>query len=150
MKLELKLAAGPEDLKFLFEARTHPKVDQMLSGNPPIDYQSHVDYIKRIQSIDKWIYIAFINEERVAYSQIYDVTEESLEVGFVIHPDFQGRGYGRKLIKETIALAKNSFISKKIVLYVKKSNNRAAFLYLKLGFVCEGVKDDTFYMELKG
>lgn len=147
--MELRLASEDEDLQFLYQTRKHPDVDKMLSGTAPEDYLQHLNYIKRVQEEIRWIFVAVVDNIPVGYSQIYNVTREQLEVGFVIHPDFQGKGFGKEIVKSTITKALEFFPDRKISLYVKKENIKAISIYHKLDFVDKGFKDDTIYMEMK-
>jgi len=146
----LILAKSEEELKFLYDTRTHPEIDKMLSGEPPKSYEQHLNYLNKVLGKTRWVYIAY-NEEnnKIGYSQIYDVTETHLEVGFAIHPNFQGKGYGKSIVEETIKKAIETFPDKKIILYVKKDNPKAIHIYEKFGFEKKGTKADTFYMEIK-
>jgi len=148
--MDLRLARDYEDLLFLYTTRRHPLVAIMLSGKAPESIQQHTDYINKVQEKSKWIFIASSDEKNIGYGQIYDVTEEQLEVGFVIHPDFQGKGFGKKLVNSIVSKAKELFPNRKIILYVKKENFKAIHIYEKCGFVSCGDKEDTLFMELKG
>lgn len=132
--MKLKLATSDEELQFLYNTRKHPDVDVMLSGLPPKDYIQHLNYIKKVQEKTRWIYVAYERSDLVGYSQIYDVRDNQLEVGFAIHPSHQGKGLGKTLVNETISLAKKEFPNKKIILYVLANNPKAIHVYEKMGF----------------
>ena len=61
-----------------------------------------------------------------------------------IHPDFQGLGFGERVIKQIIDSTK----SKLIELTVLKSNP-AKGLYKRLGFKVTGEDEYEFHMEFK-
>jgi len=146
--MELKLARTEEDLKFLYNTRTNPNVSKMLTGNPPLSYDAHLEYINKFQGKSRWVFIACHEYGHIGYSQIYNVEENSLEVGFVVHPDFQGWGLGKELVFSTINKAKELFPNRKIYLYVKDNNLKAIHIYLKLGFINKGYQNNIVYMEL--
>ncbi len=148
--MNLHLAKSNSDLKFLFETRRHPLVSTMLTGDPPSDFSQHFSYILKVQEKTKWILIATDNKTPIGYGQIYDIQEKQLEVGFVVHPDFQGKGYGKELVFETVKKAEDLFPNKKIILYVKKENFKAIHIYKKFGFMEKNIKDNTVYMEREG
>lgn len=133
--LKLNLAKENSELEFLYNTRKDPRVDEMLSGNPPQSFEKHLEYIYKVQDKTRWIYIAYFEKNMVGYSQVYDVTEKTVEIGFVIHPDFQGKGFGKEIVLETIEKAKENFPDKKVILYVLKSNPKAIHIYKKLGFI---------------
>jgi len=134
-ELQLKLAHSISDLHFLYKTRQHPDVDKMLSGNPPTSITQHLNYILKVQGISRWIYVADFESKMIGYSQVYDVTEDTVEIGFVIHPDYQGKGFGKALVLKTISKAKVQFPNKKVILYVLRDNPKAIHIYKKLGFV---------------
>ena len=142
----LKLTETDEEKEFLYKTRTHPKIDFMLLGNPPKDMEQHLNFLDKVLLISRWIYIAYYQTKRVGYSQIYDVQDNSLEVGFVIHPDYQGKGLGINLVLETVEIAKKEFKNKKVILYVLKDNKKAIHIYKKIGFIEESVEKNIVKM----
>ncbi len=65
--------------------------------------------------------------------------------GICVHPDYQGKGVGKALIKRLIDLADNWLNLLKIELDVFTDNEIAIALYKKFNFVVEGeCKYDTF------
>jgi len=133
--MDLILAKSEEELNFLFKARTNPEVDRLLEGDPPSNLEDHLNYISKVQSKSRFIYIAYENNIPVGYSQIYDITSKSIEVGFVILPEYQGRGLGKQLVKKTLDICNSKFCKLNIILYVKKENIKARHIYECFGFV---------------
>jgi len=151
--MRLSLAESKLELEYLYKTRRHVEVDNMLSGKPPQSMEQHLSYISAVQNKTRWIYVAFLkkNESMVGYSQIYDLKKETVEIGFAIHPDYQGMGHGKSLILNTISKSKEKFSDKKIILYVLKNNHRAIHLYKGLGFVVRELpltNETTLGMEL--
>lgn len=147
--IKLRLAENSEDIEFLYKTRINPEIDKMLSGNPPSSFEEHEKFFENNQKKLRWIYIAENTEkERIGYSQIYDVKEDQLEVGFAISPDYQGKGYGKNLVMATIEKAKETFPDRKIVLYVKTDNPKAIYIYKKYGFKEIEEKNNLTYMEI--
>jgi len=156
-QLMLNLAKSIPELHFLYKTRQHPDVDKMLSGDPPESMDQHMRYMDAVQDKTRWIYIASIrddvknNEFLVGYSHIYDVTEKTVTVGFTIHPEKQGNGYGKDLVIKTISKAKEKFPDKKLILSVLRNNSKAIHIYKKLGFVEKNTAIEDFekmHMEL--
>lgn len=58
--------------------------------------------------------------------------------GVAIHPYFSGKGYGKKMMEEIIALGKQMGLLR-IELSTATTNDKAIALYEKMGFVKEGV-----------
>ncbi|HDI31833.1 MAG TPA: ribosomal-protein-alanine N-acetyltransferase [Thermofilum sp.] len=75
-------------------------------------------------------------------------------ISIAVHPEFRGKGIGKRLMEECIARLRNKGV-KKIRLEVRVSNERAIGLYKKLGFRVENLlpnyyrdKEDAFLMVL--
>ena len=60
------------------------------------------------------------------------------EFGVNVHPDLQGLGVGRQLIRALLKWAKENATIEKVFLNVFDTNDRAIRLYKDLGFVEEG------------
>lgn len=60
------------------------------------------------------------------------------EFGVNVHPDFQGNGIGRILVKALLTWAKDNSHIEKVFLNVFATNQKAIELYKNLGFVEEG------------
>lgn len=60
--------------------------------------------------------------------------------GISVDTDYQGRGYGKKLLEAMIDLSENWLMLVRLELGVIVDNDKAIALYESLGFVKEGVK----------
>jgi ribosomal protein S18 acetylase RimI-like enzyme len=124
------------DVVFLYETRRHRDVCRYLFGSPPPNFNFHWHWLKENIPAKRLIFILWADGWRVGYCQAYDfVGKDTVEVGFVVHPDYQGRGFGKKMVELLIAQLKSKMPKKKIVLFVRRGNERAEKLYEKTGFV---------------
>jgi RimJ/RimL family protein N-acetyltransferase len=69
------------------------------------------------------------------------------ELGVSVERDFWGRGVGRTLLEASLGWAAESPVLRKVFLLVHHENRRAIDLYLKLGFVQEGVHSGLLCVE---
>ncbi|WP_369309865.1 ribosomal protein S18-alanine N-acetyltransferase [Providencia rettgeri] len=84
-----------------------------------------------------------INNQIVGYAITQCVLDEATLFNIAIHPDYQGKGYGRLLLEQLI----NELINKGIItlwLEVRESNASALKLYEKLGFHEVTVRKDYY------
>lgn len=83
-------------------------------------------------------YIAYINNEAVGITGIYHYQEDEAWLAwFGILPQYRHKGYGEKLLEETIKIVKEQGY-KTFRLYTDKVENAKAIkLYEKLGFIGE-------------
>lgn len=104
--------------------------------------------IERSVFPNPWPALAFLSELRVPVSRsfvleksgeligyiIYRVVKEEMHVlNIAIRPDWQGKGYGKRLMKWAMERERKEGV-KYVTLEVRKSNIKAIRLYEKLGF----------------
>jgi RimJ/RimL family protein N-acetyltransferase len=96
------------------------------------------------------MFILRVDGKRVGYCHAYDFTDkDTVEVGFVVHPVYQYQGYGTEMVKLLIRKLKSSMPQRKVILFVREGNTRAARLYKKLGFVEKWFQEESRF-ELEG
>jgi mycothiol synthase len=112
---------------FLIQLR-NKLADEFLSSEP-----ATAEGTRRILP---WMYVAEVDGKSVGTFSLYNQNRDrgSVEFGrFAVEPAFQGRGYGRVMLKGAIAWAREmGFIS--IILTVKPDNEWADALYRDAGF----------------
>ena len=95
--------------------------------------------IQCFQENDCQIYIATLGEaglgckEPVGCLRLYELPDEIGIYGFVVRPEYRGRGYGRQMLEETIR-AIQARSQKRIMLEVETENTNALGLYRSCGF----------------
>jgi len=75
----------------------------------------------------------------VGYAVLWCVLDEGELANLAVRPRFRGRGLGRKLLEEVIAVARGRGIAK-MYLEVRVSNQLAAGLYRSVGFTDVGTR----------
>src|SRR4029079_8720759 len=110
-----------------------PIVSSNLFGSPPEKLSDHLKWIKSQKNI-RIIYIILFENKPVGYCQIYNITDEKIEVGWAINSLFHNQGIGRFAVKELISKCKIFHPNKRIELYVKSSNIPAIKIYELNGF----------------
>ena len=103
-------------------------------GDPRPDIEKAIDYaMKETPSFGGFILVAYIDDEMVGTvvvnrTGMKDYIPENILVYIATHKNYRGKGIGKKLMQQTIELAKGS-----IALHVEP-DNPARFLYEKVGF----------------
>lgn len=83
-------------------------------------------------------YIAYINNEQIGITGIYHYQEDEAWLAwFGILPQYRNKGYGKKLLEETIKIAKEQKYNTFRLYTDRIENAKAIKLYEKLGFVGE-------------
>ncbi len=112
----------------------------------PSNIEKHKAYLKdRIENNEATVFLAFVEnnpEKAIGFTLIY-ITFSSLALNKIlilndlyVDPNVRKNGVGKKLISQTVALAKE-LGSNLIRLRTSKSNTVAQGLYNKMGFVRE-------------
>lgn len=134
-----------DHVRTLYSVRTHPEVVSCLRGPPPANYADHVRYLRNL-SVHKKFFLVQQNSSLCGYCQLTH-TDNHVEIGMALHPDFCNRGIGSKALSLLVEylLQNESTQNKKLFLYVKKDNARAIALYSKFGF--ERIGNENEYGE---
>lgn len=155
MQLETKLKKldlnDPDQISFMYKVRTHPKVNFFLSGSPPKNYLSHVNYLFNAIHKNKNFFIIFKGNSTCGYCQT-TVLEDYIEIGCAIHPDWWSKGIGTDAVGLLINETRNYASGKKLMLIVKSNNIAAIKIYKKYEFkiVSENKSKNEYLMELNG
>jgi ribosomal protein S18 acetylase RimI-like enzyme len=67
-------------------------------------------------------------------------------LGMGLLPSFRGQGIGRRLLQQTVDVARANGLSR-VELTVREDNPNAIALYKKVGFVVEGVQRNAFKVD---
>jgi L-phenylalanine/L-methionine N-acetyltransferase len=128
------------DFEFIYSLYFHPQVNSFLLYEM-MDKPTFQPIYEELMSKN----IKFIFEENgqpVGMFKLYAHTYRSAHIGYLgglaIHPNFSGKGYGVKMMKEILALGKEKGFLR-IELSTATTNTRAITLYEKLGFEREGI-----------
>lgn len=94
--------------------------------------QETIEWFRNKPKSEYWLIL--LNGNRIGYFRLFYTSTQSIQIGADLHPDFIGRGIGRKAY---INFAKNILVKKNVkhcTLKVLKTNLRAYHFYKKLGF----------------
>ena len=120
--------AGSHHIDFLVRLRNE-LADAFLSDEPATEDGT--------KAILHEMYVAEIEGEPVGAYSLYNRNraEGSIEFGrFMVHPAYQGKGYGRKMLERAIVHARGMRFTS-VVLDVKPDNVAAKRLYASEGFL---------------
>lgn len=99
-----------------------------------------------IESIEKELHNKFahyilskLNGKVIGFGGAWIIVDEAHITNIAVHPEFRGVGIGDIIVQELISLCKNNKV-RDITLEVRKSNIPAQNLYLKHGFLEEGIR----------
>lgn len=91
-----------------------------------------------------WVYE--VDNQVVGYAIYSVVLDEASLLNIAIHPSFQGRGLGRRVLEQTLSMIVQGGANV-CFLEVRRSNDRAATLYESIGFRIVGERKDYYPSE---
>lgn len=83
--------------------------------------------------------IALEDDRAIAYGGIWLILDEAHITNIAVHPDYRGKGVGKRLMEDLIETAQKEGIAQ-MTLEVRKSNGVAIHLYESFGFEIAGVR----------
>lgn len=128
MVVELR-KVNKDDVLYIYNLRNNEKIRQMFFDNKPISKQTNQAYWEKRIKEDKPSYIIMKMGTPIGFVKLdYCDMEKSNYVGIIIHPYFQGRGYG----KETLDELKKHHSNLKAK--IKSNNEKSIKLFTKSGY----------------
>ena len=96
---------------------------------------------------DNYRFYVLLDNDNVAGYAVYDfVLDESTLQNISISAEYQGKGYGKKLLLESIKQLKEELKIVKVMLEVRISNNKAINLYKSVGFEEDMIRKNYYPM----
>lgn len=139
------------DVEFVYGLYFHPDINPFLLYEPmdTADFQPIFDDLleKRV------LYIFEYDGQKAGMCKLVPLTHRCDHIaylgGVATHPSFAGRGLGKKMMLEVIALAQQSGFLR-IELSTATTNDRAIRLYEKMGFQKEGILRRYTHLKIEG
>lgn len=142
--------SNKDEIQFLYETRRHPEIARNLFGKPPADMESHLTWLtSNLPSEKRLLYLAHYESKCVGYCQATP-GKAHIELGFVVHPAYQGNGHGSAMIRWMVAEMRSRFPEQEIILLVQIENERACRLYERSGFWIASCTDDVITYVWRG
>lgn len=141
-----------EDSEFLIDLRSDHQVNEMLGNFLLLNKTSQLKWIEDLQVKKDAIYFIFEikkddNWIRLGLIRINDIdyVNRSASVGGDIAKEFRGRGYSKMMYKFIFKCCFEYLNLNRLWLLVLENNIIATNLYIKLGFVKEGVQRKAIF-----
>lgn len=88
--------------------------------------------------------VAVIDKKIVAYGGMWLIMEEAHITNIAVHPQYQSRGIGKKIVEALVQEADQRRIQR-MTLEVRKSNEVAIQLYKTMGFLVSGIRPGYYH-----
>ena len=145
-----------QESEFLRNTRSHPLVAENLFEDRKITKTQQEEWFNEIYSknLNFQIVIAYDEEisAPVGYIQFHidSLIHRRCEVGYVVHPEFWGKGYGSALVHwSTIHITTWEETIHRVWLTVFPENKRAIEIYKEFGFKIDGIFKKYVYKDKK-
>lgn len=142
--MHLRLRKATEnDIDFLLDLRMKTMNGHLESTGLPTDKDSH---LKRILYEFEAAKIVVCQKEDIGLLKVKYRDNEIEIIQLQIHPDFQGRGFGKRILE--MIIQESLFPEVPIYLHVLKTNP-AQKLYARVGFKITGEDEHSFRMKFQ-
>ena len=130
----------PSDADALYRLLSDPEVMRYLE--PPFDRAQTEDFLRRAGLAEPpLVYAAEKNEAFIGYVIYHAYDAESVEIGWVLLPDYWGRGYASALTDRLIDRARQE--QKSVVIECAPAQEATKRIAIKKGFracgICDGL-----------
>jgi L-phenylalanine/L-methionine N-acetyltransferase len=139
--------ATHDDLSYIYELYMHPDINPYLLYEPMTLATFRPIFDTLIGQQQKYIFEE--SGQSIGMCKLVPFLHRTSHIvylgGVAIHPDFAGRGFGKKMMVEILEFAqKRGF--RRVELSTATTNTKAQQLYEKIGFEREGVYQKYTYL----
>ncbi len=139
------------DFEFVYQLYMHPKTNPFLL----YEYASKEEFLPIIQPLieSSQIYIFYDAVQDLGMFKLIPLAHRNIHIaylgGVAIHPEIFGKGLGKKMLEEIVAFGnEKGFL--RIELSVATHNEKAIYIYEKVGFCKEGTLRKYSHLKSEG
>lgn len=116
--------AIPVDSEFLFSLRNEESVRKASFSSEPIALEDHQSWFKKVLADPSWqIYIIEVSGQPIAQVRFDGINEKEIEVNVAVSGNFQDKGYGSAILRETAKQFFKDFPDTNLIhAYIKPDN----------------------------
>lgn len=144
--------AKADDSQFFFDLRTLPQYQKFFYSESPILFEQHSKWFKaRIASSQHIYMVAELNKSYIGLVRFEPLSfPEIFEIGFIMHPNFIGKGLACEMLTKAIAfLSIEIGVSKPLVIASVFQSNYASLRTLqKVGFTLANSEELALFESL--
>jgi len=150
MRTDLRLhVLEKDDLEFIHQLNNDPDIMSFWFEEP---YRSITalqnDYDKNIDNETAREFILKKNDEKIGFVGLFgfEAVHQKAEFGIMIDKKHQGNGYASIATKLAMEYAFMKMNVRKLYLVVDETNEKAIYVYRKVGFADEAVLKDEYFV----
>jgi ribosomal-protein-alanine N-acetyltransferase len=130
--------------KDMYEYGSNEEVTKFLSWGPFKNEKESLDSIKKLKKSFDQIFAITVHGKMIGTCAIKNIETKTIEVGYVIHQDFQGMGIGNKSLTFLINFATFWHKDKKMIAKIDKKNIASIALVKSCGLTKMNKKNEKF------
>ncbi len=138
------------DFKFIYELYMNSEVNPYLLYEI-MDSENFIPIFNDLLK-EEVLYLYQVDSENIGMCKLIRQKHRNDHImylgGVAIHPDYFGKGFGKKMMLEIIDFCKNKSVSR-IELSVDINNEKAIQLYESVGFSKEGILKNYTFLKSK-
>jgi ribosomal-protein-alanine N-acetyltransferase len=142
-----------DDAPEIFKLRSDDRVNQYLDRPKALSIDEAIEFINKIENGIKnkeWFYwaISLKNDHKLTGTIcLWNIDKENsrIEVGYELHPDFQGKGLMQEAFFKIIYYGLNTLEFKTVAAYLNPTNERSIRLLEKNNFRRDTALEDEYY-----
>lgn len=138
------------DFKFIYELYMNPEVNPYLLYEI-MNSENFIPIFKDLLK-EEVLYLYQVDSETIGMCKLIRQKHRNEHImylgGVAIHPDYFGKGFGKKMMLEIIDFCKSKSVSR-IELSVDTNNEKAIILYENVGFSKEGILKNYTFLKSK-
>ncbi len=139
-----------EDIDYLLSLMKNPEIMDYWFSEPYINREKYTASFEERQKDDSLRqFIAYAGDERIGYTNLHQINPRHRTAVFAImlDPDNQGKGYAEDVVRRVVDYGFCQLNLNKITLDVVDFNEKAVYIYEKVGFEVEGKKEQQYFIK---
>lgn len=148
-------ALSTEDVQEIHHYASDPEVSIFIGWdlmNTVEETREHIELMLNRESAGTHLYASIVlksTHEVIGTAMIFNFDEEAnkAEIGYLIHRDHWGKGYGTEIVALMTGFAFQSLHLHKVYAYVVDANIGSARILEKNGYALEGRLKDNYFIE---
>lgn len=141
-----------EDIDYMLILLKNPEIMDYWFSEPYINREKFtVSFEDRQKDDSLRQFIAYAGDERIGYTNLHQIHPRHRTAVFAImlDPDNQGKGYAEDVVRKAVDYGFYQLNLNKITLDVVDYNEKAVYIYEKVGFTVEGKKEQQYFIKGK-
>lgn len=139
-----------EDIDYLLTLWKNPDIMDFWFSEPYMNREKfNATFEERQKDPSLRQFIAYVDEDRIGYANLHHINLRHRTAVFavMVDPKNQGKGYAEEVVRRTVDYGFYQLNLNKINLDVVDFNEKAVYIYEKVGFKVEGKQEQQLFIQ---